>query len=73
MDQIYDMFIFTDQWFSSEISLLSRDNVILFHFSSAVGPFTSFPVTDVAVWVSQLIGCKEQISTTSLALFNVVS
>lgn len=67
------MLVSTDQWFSFEITLLSRDDAILFHFSSAVGPFTSFPVTDVAVWVSQLMGCKKQISTASLALFDVVS
>jgi len=67
------MFVFIGQWFSFEITSLSRDNLILFHFSFVVGPFTSLPVTDVAVWVSQPTGCKEQISTTSLALFDIVS
>lgn len=54
--QIYNLLEFTDQLFSLAITLLSSDNVILFHFSLVVGPFTSFPVTDVSVCISQLIG-----------------
>lgn len=45
------MVVFMDQRFSFETTLLLRDNVNIFPFSSAVGPLTSFPVADVALWV----------------------